>query len=86
MTGAEPPWDPVPALTDGGGLKLGNPVGGVDGVWCIGWGADCACGALNPPLDGLEPWLEVKPPYCDPYPDGCCGDCCGLGADCCAPG
>jgi hypothetical protein len=29
LTGAEPSCDPVPALTGGGGLKLGKPVGGV---------------------------------------------------------
>lgn len=59
MTGADPAWDPVPALTGGGGPKLGKPVGGVDGPWCIGWGADWpGCWAPNPPVDGLEPPLD----------------------------
>jgi hypothetical protein len=47
LTGAEPAWDwdPVPVLTGGGALKLGNPVGGVDGPCCTaGWGPDCAEG------------------------------------------
>lgn len=49
MTGAEPAGEPVPALTGGGGLKLGKPVGGVDGDDC-----DCAEGwAPNPPVDGF---------------------------------
>lgn len=44
MTGAEPACDPVPALTGGGGLKLGKPVGGVDGPWCDCSDPDCAGG------------------------------------------
>jgi hypothetical protein len=72
LTGAEPAWDwdPVAELT-GGGLKLGKPVGGVDGPSCsAAWDPDCAaccgpeCGegwALNPPLDvvGVAAWLGV---------------------------
>jgi hypothetical protein len=57
LTGAEPASDSVPAaLTDGGGLKLGKPVGGVDGPCC----ADCAEGwALKPPVDvvGTALWV-----------------------------
>ena len=49
MTEAEPSADPAPALTDGGGLKLGKPVGGVVGPCSA---ADCGW-ALNPPLDWL---------------------------------
>ena len=39
----------------GGGLKLGKPVGGVDGPCCAAcWGPDWAEGwALNPPLGGF---------------------------------
>ena len=52
MTGAEPPSDPVPAWTDGGGLKLGKPVGGVFGPCSsVGCGPECGAGwALNPLL------------------------------------
>jgi len=62
LTGAEPAWEPLPALTDGGVPKLGKPVGGVVGVCTLGWGADCAEGwgpdcadgwAPNPPDGGL---------------------------------
>ena len=72
MTGAEPAWEwaPVPPLTGGGGLKLGNPVGGVDGPCCPAGCPDCAegcgpvCGegwALNPPLDvvGIAAWVGI---------------------------
>ena len=36
-------------------MKLGKPVGGVDGPCCAaGWGPDWAEGcALNPPVDGF---------------------------------
>jgi hypothetical protein len=44
----------------GGGLKLGKPVGGVDGPCCAaGWDPDEGC-ALNPPVDGfvgIAPWV-----------------------------
>ena len=73
MTGAEPvlEWDPVASLTGGGGLKLGNPVGGVDPPSCTaGMGPDCAacCGpdcddgcAPNPPLGvvGIAAWVGI---------------------------
>jgi hypothetical protein len=48
------------ALADGGGLKLGKPVGGVEGPCCAAdWDPDCgACWAPNPPVDvGIAAWV-----------------------------
>jgi hypothetical protein len=38
-TVAEPVSDPEPGIADGGGVKLGNPVGGVEvpGWWVADW-------------------------------------------------
>ena len=73
MTGAEPvlEWDPVASPTDAGGLKLGNPVGGVDPPSCAAGsgpdraaccGPDCGDGwAPNPPLGvvGIAAWVGI---------------------------
>ncbi|CNI11464.1 Uncharacterised protein [Mycobacterium tuberculosis] len=56
----------------GGGLKLGNPVGGVEGPSsAAGWGPDCAAGwgpdwgpdwcdwEANPPVVGIADWVGI---------------------------
>src|SRR5271168_3606674 len=65
------PPDCSPPPAGGGALKLGNPVGGVEGPSCdAGWCPDCAAGcgpdcgeewAPNPPLElvGIADWVGI---------------------------
>ena len=57
MAGTDPASDP--AAADGGGLKLGKPVGGVDGpCWCAaGCEPDCGEGWAPKPPVGTADWV-----------------------------
>ena len=54
----EPTWEPAmsAASTVGGGLKLGKPVGGVDGPCGA---AGCALNEPDPPVDAA--WVGLWP-------------------------
>ena len=62
----EPAVDELPEPLDGGGLKLGNPVGGVGGPCCIDGTDWVGCEAV--PKPPIEPIPDEAGPDCAPKP------------------